>query len=569
MESNINKNTIIALVLALIVMMGWQFLYEGPKRQKAEQIEKLKRIKKQFAAKEQQITMPDGTVKTVTTTPKVLTNEQALQGSPRVNFSNSKISGSINLKGARIDNLVLSNYNTKLNDDSEQVTLLSPAKTDQSYFIELGWRTNNNTIQTPNANTVWQADSTQLAPNKPLTLTYKNPQNIEFKIIITIDDNYLFEIDQLVNNQSFNEITLTPYALINRNRPEDSNEFIIHQGPFGVFNEVLEEISYSDLEDEPNKGFEVSTGWIGITDKYWFTALVPQGKFSPQFQYNANGFYKKVQANYLVKPITIAASGDAVTSTQLIAGAKEFDIIEQYQEQFNIPLFDRAIDFGWFYFLTKPIFRLLTWLYDLIGNFGIAIIALTVIIKLLLFPLARKSFVAMGKMKTLTPKIKQIQERHKDDRMEMQKAMMALYKKEKVNPASGCLPILIQIPIFFSLYKVLMVSIEMRHAPFFGWITDLSAPDPTSIFNLFGLLPWGPIFAIGIWPLIMAGTMYLQQKASPTPTDPMQAKIMKYLPLIFLIIGAGFPAGLVIYWAVSNLLTVLQQYVIGKTIAKK
>ena len=401
-----------------------------------------------------------------------------------------------------------------------------------------------------------------------MTLTHDNGKGLKFTRTITIDDKYMFTIDDQVTNTGAEAVTLYPYARVSRHEtPPIQGFYILHEGLIGVVDGGgLQEITYQSALDNPAASFKSQNGWLGITDKYWATAIVPeQGKtFDATFlgkQSDGRDFF---QTDYLMGPLSIAPGGTGQAQGRVFAGAKEVNVVDGYAETYGIPRFDRLIDWGWFYFLTKPLFYALDYFYKLVGNFGIAILIVTVIIKLILFPLANKSYVAMSRMKKLAPEMQRIKERYGDDRMRQQQAMMELYKKEKVNPASGCLPILVQIPIFFALYKVLFITIEMRHAPFFGWIKDLSAPDPTSIFNLFGLIPWEPpaFLLIGIWPIIMGITMWVQMKLNPAPPDPVQAKLFAWMPVFFTFLLASFPAGLVIYWAWNNLLSVIQQAVI-------
>ena len=402
-----------------------------------------------------------------------------------------------------------------------------------------------------------------------MTLSYDNGKGLKFTRTIALDDKYMFTVDDQVANTGSEAVTLYPYALVSRHEtPHVQGFYILHEGLVGVVDDGgLEEISYSKAIENPPTIFKSQHGWLGITDKYWATVVVPeQGKgFKATFSGSTQGEGRdRFQTDYLMDPLTIPAGGTGEAKGQVFAGAKEVNTVDAYAERYGIPKFDLLIDWGWFYFLTKPLFFALDFFYKLVGNFGIAILIVTLCIKLVLFPLANKSYVSMSKMKLLAPEMQRIKERYGDDRARQQQAMMELYKKEKVNPASGCLPILVQIPVFFALYKVLFVTIEMRHAPFFGWIKDLSAPDPTSVFNLFGLIPWDPpsFLMIGIWPLIMGVTMWVQMKLNPAPPDPMQQKIFAWMPVFFTFLLASFPAGLVIYWAWNNLLSVIQQSVI-------
>jgi YidC/Oxa1 family membrane protein insertase len=473
----------------------------------------------------------------------------------------------------------------------------------QPFFVDFGWIIDPASpakIELPTADTLWTSDSNELTVGKPVNLSWTNGTGQTFRTTITVDDEYLFTINQTVENGGSEAVKVLPYGRVRRvGTPQTAGFYILHEGPLGVFNGVLEEVDYSDLVEDSRETlartgqarrtaqtFESTGGWLGITDKYWLAALVPDQKSvikatinhsAPKDVLQINEDYMmsgphKFQTDYLAEAVEIAPGASATTDTHAYIGAKRLSLLDGYEETLGVESFDLAIDFGWFYFLTKPIFLALVWLYHLVGNYGVAILVLTVGIKLVFFPLANKSYVSMSKMKKLQPKMVELRERYGEDRQRLNQEMMALYKNEKVNPMSGCLPILIQIPVFFALYKVLYVSIEMRQAPFFGWIEDLSAPDPTTLFNLFGLIPWTPpswLPLIGVWPLLMGLTMYLQQKLNPAPADPVQAKVFMFLPILFTVMLAGFPAGLVIYWAWNNGLSILQQWVIMRRMGVK
>jgi YidC/Oxa1 family membrane protein insertase len=490
-----------------------------------------------------------------------------LKQSPRVSINTPSLHGSIALKGGRIDDLSFANYRKTLDPKSDEIILLSPSNGQSGYFSEFGWVAGGGATPVPDGNTLWSANRTSLTPGSPVTLTWNNGKGLTFKRTIAVDDNYMFTITQRVENGTNQSMTLHPYGLVlRRGTPEVTGFYILHEGLLGVFNGVLQEVDYDDLQEQKTIQNNSTGGWIGITDKYWLTALVPDQKQ----QQNMRFFYRKeagvdlYQTDYLGAAQTLQPRGAVNSSIRFFGGAKELRVLDQYMTKDGVDKFDLAIDWGWFWFLTKPIFQAMVWIFDYVQNYGIAIILITILIKILFFPLANKSYVAMSKMKMLQPEMKKLQERFKDDKQRLNQEMMALYKREGANPASGCLPIVVQIPVFFALYKVLFVTIEMRHAPFFGWIQDLSAPDPTSLFNLFGLIPWTPpeLMMIGIWPLLMGGSMYLQQLLNPQPADPVQAKIFMFLPLIFTILLATFPAGLVIYWTVNNILSISQQWVI-------
>ena len=493
-----------------------------------------------------------------------ISRNEAIENEDRVQFENSTVIGSISLVGGSIDDLTFKKYTNTLNGD-DNVVLLNPKKVEDGYYIETGWATANKNINLPNSKTIWTIEgNNKLTPNSPIKLSWTNDQNIKFIKDISIDDQYLFKVNQTIINNSEKTYNFYPYGQIIRNlAPEIIDFFILHEGLIGVFDDQLVEEDYDDIEE---KKFSINAdkGWLGITDKYWITSLIPQEnrKFRTDFDYK-----NKFRANFIETSATeIGANETKSNEIKIIIAAKEVDIIDGYAENLNISKYDLAIDWGWFYFLVKPLFFLIDYFFKLTGNFGIAIILITICIRIVFFPLANYSFKSMAKMKVLQPEMTRLKELHKEDKMKLQQEMMALYKKEKVNPVSGCLPIFIQIPFFFAIYKVLFVTLEMRHQPFYGWIKDLSERDPTSIFNLFGLIPWDPpsFLLIGVWPCLMGLSMYLQQKLNPTPPDPIQAKIFAFFPLFLTVILAPFPSGLVIYWTINNILTMAQQYVIIK-----
>ena len=493
-----------------------------------------------------------------------ISRNEAIENEDRVQFENSTVIGSISLVGGSIDDLTFKKYTNTLNGD-DNVILLNPKKVEDGYYIETGWATANKNINLPNSKTIWTIEgNNKLTPNSPIKLSWTNDQNIKFIKDISIDDQYLFKVNQTIINNSEKTYNFYPYGQIIRNlAPEIIDFFILHEGLIGVFDDQLVEEDYDDIEE---KKFSINADkvWLGITDKYWITSLIPQEnrKFRTDFDYK-----NKFRANFIETSATeIGANETKSNEIKIIIAAKEVDIIDGYAENLNISKYDLAIDWGWFYFLVKPLFFLIDYFFKLTGNFGIAIILITICIRIVFFPLANYSFKSMAKMKVLQPEMTRLKELHKEDKMKLQQEMMALYKKEKVNPVSGCLPIFIQIPFFFAIYKVLFVTLEMRHQPFYGWIKDLSERDPTSIFNLFGLIPWDPpsFLLIGVWPCLMGLSMYLQQKLNPTPPDPIQAKIFAFFPLFLTVILAPFPSGLVIYWTINNILTMAQQYVIIK-----
>ncbi len=502
-----------------------------------------------------------------------LTREAVLAEQQRIKISTPRLHGSINLVGARIDDLTLATYHETVNPTSSEVVLLQPVGTMDAYFAQFGWAETPG-IKLPNADTKWTTSSDQLTPGHPVTLIWDNGEGLTFTRTITVDKDYMFTVEDAVKNSGSMPVKLTPYGLISRSgTPPISGYYILYEGPIGYLDGVVRDVSYASLTPQKPTDFISTGGWLGYTDKYWLTALVP-----PQGEVIKAQFRKSVgpdkvdhyQVDYSGDPVTVLAGGTAATSTRFFAGAKELDLLQSYTAS-GIPLFDYSIDFGWFWFLTKPIFQILLLLEGLLGNFGLAILLFTLLVKLLFFPLANKSYSAMSKMKLLQPEMQKLRERFPDDKARQQQEMMALYKRVGANPVAGCLPIVIQIPVFFALYKVLFVTIEMRHAPFFGWIHDLSAPDPTSFANLFGLLPFTPpahlpivgsILMIGAWPLVMGLTMFLQQKLNPQPVDPVQARMFMLLPIVFTFMLSGFPAGLVIYWAWNNLLSIGQQWAI-------
>ena len=493
-----------------------------------------------------------------------ISRDEALEENERILFENDKIKGSISLLGSSIDDLTFKNYTNTLNGD-DNVVLLNPKQSENGYYVETGWATTNKNIDLPNSKTLWKIEgNNKLTPNSSIKLSWKNNQNIKFIKEISIDNQYLFDIKQTIENNSDKTYNFYPYGQIIRNiAPEVTNFYILHEGLIGVFDDQLVEEDYDDIE-EKKYSINANTGWLGITDKYWIASLIPEnGKsFRSDFDYK-----NKFRANFIETDATeIGANEIKTNSIRAIVAAKEVNVIDGYAETENISKFDLAIDWGWFYFIVKPLFFAIQYFFNLAGNFGIAIIMITACIRLVFFPLANYSFKSMAKMKVLQPEMTRLKELHKEDKMKLQQEMMALYKREKVNPISGCLPIFIQIPFFFAIYKVLFVTIEMRHQPFFGWIKDLSERDPTSIFNLFGLIPWDPpsFLLIGVWPCLMGVSMWMQQKLNPTPPDPVQAKIFMFFPLFLTVILAPFPAGLVIYWTINNILTMAQQYIIIK-----
>ena len=499
---------------------------------------------------------------------------------PRVKIDAPKVQGSINLLGAKLDDLVLKDYREEIAANSPLVRLLEPRSQEHPYYIQYGWTAPaGETIKLPDNDTVWKASSDTLASGKPITLSWENGAGLTFQIGMTIDTEYMFAVSQTVKNATGDPVKLFPWSRIRRDyKPEVAGYYVLFEGLLGVVNGTLQETSYDNAKSEGDKkkglAYEATStgGWAGITDKYWLTSLIPDQAVPSKVNFRHNDDHgDHYQVDYIAtEALTAPAKGDVTTVSHMFAGAKVVALLDRYRDQFHIPNFDKAVDFGWFYFLTKPIFFALDYFNALLGNFGLAIMLFTVLVKLLFFPLANYSYRSMSKMKLLAPKMTALRERLKDDPQKMQQEMMGLYRTEKVNPASGCLPMVVQIPVFFSLYKVIFVTIEMRQAPFFGWIHDLSKVDPTNIFNLFGLIPFNPaaylpLLHMGVWPLIMGITMFLQQKLNPPPPDPVQAKLFQFMPIIFTFMMAKFPAGLIIYWSWNNTLSIGQQWLIQRS----
>ena len=493
-----------------------------------------------------------------------ISRNDAIQENQRINFENKNITGSISLTGSAIDDLTFKNYSKVLNG-KEKVTLLNPRKVKNGYYIETGWVTNNKNIDLPNSKTNWKVDGNKkLSPNNPVKIFWINEQEIKFEKKISLDEQFLFKVEQSITNNTNKKYDFYAYGQIIRNTaPEVTNFYILHEGMLGVFDDQLVEEDYDDIE-EKKYTFNATSGWLGITDKYWIASLIPEKNknFRADFDYK-----NKFRTSFIeTEPLEVGEKEKITNKINIIVAAKEVSVIDGYAEKLKISKYDLAIDWGWFYFIVKPLFFAIDYFFKLTGNFGIAIVLITICVRVVFFPLANYSFRSMAKMKILQPEMARLKELHKNDKMKLQQEIMSLYKKEKVNPLSGCLPILIQIPFFFAIYKMLFVTIEMRHQPFFGWIKDLSERDPTSIFNLFGIIPWDPpsFLIIGAWPCLMGVTMYFQQKLNPAPPDPVQQKIFMFFPLFLTVILAPFPSGLVIYWTVNNILTMAQQVVIMK-----
>jgi YidC/Oxa1 family membrane protein insertase len=581
-----NKNTILAIVLSALVLLGWQYFFAVPQekaRQEQLQAQQQKQSSPTPAQPGQPVQPPaqagapqvPGQASPPTAAIPV-DRTAALAASPRVPIATGSLQGSIALKGGRIDDLALVKFRETVDPKSPPIVLLSPSGTADPFYAEFGWTgTAGANVKLPTSETMWkQAGSGTLSVGHPVTLTYDNDEGLEFRRTIAVDDKYVFTIKDEVTNKGASPISLFPYALISRHgTPHTAGYYILHEGLIGVLGDSgLQEYTYKSITEKKAVNFDVTNGWLGITDKYWAAVLLPDtaARIKARFSTGMLGNLPTYQTDYLLDAQTVAPGTTASANARLFAGAKEVAVINEYDKQLKLNRFDLLIDWGWFYFITKPLFIAIDYLYRLVGNFGLAILIVTVLIKIAFFPLANKSYASMAKMKAVQPQMTALRERFANDKARQQQELMELYKKEKINPLAGCLPIAIQIPVFFSLYKVLFVTIEMRHAPFFGWIHDLSAQDPTNIFNLLGLIPFDPtvlplvgqFLHLGLWPLIMGVTMWVQMKLNPAPPDPTQAMIFNWMPLIFTFMLANFPAGLVIYWAWNNSLSVLQQSVI-------
>jgi YidC/Oxa1 family membrane protein insertase len=593
-----HKNTILAVVLSLLVIVGWQYFVGYPQMERQRQEAQLKQQEqpqtRPGSAQPAQpgASQPSATPATpeVPATPKIappsgqpqtVSREAVIASSPRIRIETPRLGGSIDLKGGRIDDLTLTQYREQVDPKSPPIVLFSPSGAPEAFYAEFGWvAAAGSSVALPGPDTVWkQQGSSTLGVNHPVALTYDNGQGLVFTRTISVDEHYLFTIKDAVKNNGTDPVALFAYALISRHgTPQVQGYYILHEGLIGVMGDQgLQEMAYKKIEDKKSVTWDVTDAWLGITDKYWAATLLPDtdAKVRARFSAGEAGGLKTYQTDYLLQPQTVAPGANGSANARLFAGAKEVSVVGidfpfgpgGYNQALQLNHFDLLIDWGWFYFITKPMFLALDYFFHLVGNFGLSILIVTVLVKILFFPLANKSYASMAKMKAVQPQMAMIKERYANDRPKQQQAMMELYKKEQINPVAGCLPIAIQIPVFFSLYKVLFVTIEMRHAPFYGWIHDLSAGDPTNIFNLFGLIPFDPglyssFLHLGAWPAIMGVTMWVQMKLNPTPPDPTQQVIFNWMPLIFTFMLAAFPAGLVIYWAWNNTLSVIQQSVI-------
>ncbi len=583
------KNMIIAIALSALVLIVWQFFIGMPQmerqRQQAQQQTQQQTQPVQPQQPQTQATPGSNAPAPQTapqapgqsaTAPTQVSRASAVGASPRVSIETPRLRGSVNLKGGRIDDLALMQYRETVDPHSPPIELLSPSGSPHPFYAEFGWvGASGASVALPGPDTLWrQEGSGPLTVEHPVTLVYDNDQGLEFRRTIKVDDKYLFTVVDQVINKGTGAVALYPYALISRHgMPETSGYYILHEGLIGVMGDQgLQEVTYKTIDEKKTLNFKVTNAWLGITDKYWAATLLPDPKASVQARFSAGtlGNEKTYQTDYLLDQQTIAPGASASVTSRLFAGAKEVAVVDGYDKQLGLNRFELLIDWGWFYFITKPMFWAIDQLFHLFHNFGVAILLVTVFIKAVFFPLANKSYASMAKMKAVQPQMQALRERYPDDKMKQQQELMELYKREKINPLDGCLPILIQVPVFFSLYKVLFITIEMRHAPFFGWIHDLSAPDPTNVFNLFGLLPYDPTLLpmvghflhIGAWPLVMGITMWFQMKLNPTPPDPAQKMIFDWMPVIFTFMLANFSSGLVIYWAWNNTLSVIQQSVI-------
>jgi YidC/Oxa1 family membrane protein insertase len=592
------KNIIIATLLSLLVVIGWDYFYARP------QLERQRETQAQMLARQPHAAQPApqaGTPQAPSPSPPAqgsmpaqetaparggeapphMTRAEALAESPRVKIDAPAIYGSIALKGARIDDVSLRDYRETVDPKSPHIVLLSPSSSPAPYYAEVGFVADpGEQVVLPEPNTLWQSDRDTLTPSSPVTLTYDNGQGLVFHRKIAIDDHYMFTVTDSIENKSGQAVTLHPFGLVKRQgKPATAGYTILHEGFVGVIGgeSGVQQVRYDKIEKEDHgeKSFEGTGGWLGLTDKYWATAVIPgqDTAIMAKFLGSGSGPAMIYQSEFVDKDaVTVAPGASSEVTNRIFAGAKETETLDKYEANLGIDKFDRLIDWGWFYFITKPMFRLLDLIYKVVGNFGVAILCITVLVKGLFFPLANRSYVSMAKMKSVQPQITAIRDRFPDDKQKQQMEIMALYRREKINPVSGCLPVLIQLPVFFALYKVLVITIEMRQAPFFGWIKDLSRPDPTNVFNLFGLLPFdptqvpvfGPYLLIGVWPLIMGITMFIQMKMNPQPADPMQQQVFTWMPVLFTFTLSNFASGLVIYWSWNNFLSVVQQGAIMK-----
>ena len=550
------KNLLLAVVFSLVILIGFDFFF-APKKSEINKVQVNENISEETL---------DNNTPSIDSSLVKKSNE-IKSSEKRIKFKANRIEGSINLFGATIDDIILSDYFQTI-EKKKKIQVLQQENSNSPYFLRMGWASTDKSVELPDKNSLWKANKENFN-NEKIKLEWSNNKGLKIIREISFDENFMITITDEVINGTSGKIDLTNFSYLRRKNYEPENKFfILHEGPLGVFNDTLKEVSYDELHENKEIVESTKNGWIGYTDHYWQVAIFPDTNESFKARFKTlNDRRNSIQIDFINDNVkSVEPNSNLVTKSYVFAGAKEVPLIDNYIKELNVNKLDLSVDFGWFYFLTKPLFYALNFLSTKFENFGIGIIILTIFIRIILFPLANKSFKSMNSMRILTPEIQRVRERYKDDRQKMNQEMFALYREKKINPAAGCLPILIQIPIFFALYKVLFVSIEMRHAPFFGWIKDLSAPDPTSLFNLFGLIPWDPplFLTIGIWPLLMGLTMYLQQKINPPPPDPIQAKIFMMLPFIFTFLLATFPSGMVVYWTVNNVLSIGQQYILLK-----
>jgi YidC/Oxa1 family membrane protein insertase len=587
MKSEDTRNLFLAIALSVLVMAAWQYFYAGPLYQREHQAQMQASNAAPKKETEPAAAAPGAPGATSPALPGAAsppgspaasapgTVDEVLAATPRVTIDTASIGGSIDLKGGKIDDIILKDYRETIDPKSPNIRLFSPPGAPDAYWAETGFVSAGG-AKTPNLDTVWTADRKTLTADQPVTLTWDNGAGLTFKRVIAVDDQYMFTITDSVVNSGSAAATVQPFALVLRHgKPNVAGYSVLHEGFVGVIgNGGVQEVTYAGIEKDTGKAvsFKGDGGWLGFTDKYWGSAIIPEQTAPIEARFSASGTVQPVdyQADFLGKEQTVAPGATAETTTRVFAGAKEVSTIDNYASKLGIKKFDLMIDWGWFYFITKPLFLLIDAIYHWVGNFGVAILIVTVLVKLAFFPLANRSYQSMAKMKMIQPKIAALKELYPDDRAKQQQEQMELFKREGVNPVAGCLPMVIQIPVFFALYKVIFITIEMRHAPFFGWIRDLSAPDPTNVFTLFGLIPWNPtalpmfghFLALGIWPLIMGVSMFFQMKMNPEPADPVQKSMFAWMPVIFTFMLGTFPAGLVIYWTWNNTLTVIQQYYI-------
>ena len=585
MNTEDTRNLFLAIALSILVMVAWQYFYAGPLYQRQHATQQTQTQITNGAAKPSESAQTNASApqtaalalgSTATGAPAAQTVSQALAGSPRVAIDTPSLGGSIDLKGGKLDDLVLKDYHETIDKKSPLIRLFSPSGAPDAYWAETGFVSPGGGVKTPNLDTVWTADAKTLTPSHPVTLTWDSGEGLTFKRVISVDDKYMFTVVDSVTNSGGQAATLRPYALILRHgKPNVAGYSVLHEGYVGVIGDGgVKEVTYASIDKDANKtvAYSGTGGWLGFTDKYWGSAIIPQQTTPIDARFTASGTAQPedYQADFLQPEVTVAPGGAYETTMRVFAGAKEVGTIDNYQADLGIKKFDLMIDWGWFYFITKPLFLLIDAIYRFVGNFGVAILIVTVLVKLAFFPLANRSYQSMAKMKKIQPQIAALKEKYPDDKMKQQQEQMELFKREGVNPVAGCLPMVIQIPVFFALYKVIFITIEMRHAPFFGWIRDLSAPDPTNVFTLFGLIPWNPtalpvfghFLALGVWPLIMGLSMFFQMKMNPEPADPVQKSMFAWMPVIFTFMLGTFPVGLVIYWTWNNTLTIVQQYYI-------